>query len=198
MSIQTIIAVVAAVGVATFAVFGVARFVVSMQRGGEQDQQMTAAYVANPNNQTTLVVRGWNRAELDKILSGFLPAYDLPVDSTVKIKEESADKFTITFPNDIQPKFLYFLVNYLQYPKEVDPKNRSIAVVARVVLTSAFGAPNDALVGKNAMIYVPANDTDYDLVYIRIEQGQAYKISFTDLVWQPVDKMRIPNSIVGL
>jgi hypothetical protein len=198
VSIQTIIAVVAAVGVATFAVFGVARFVVSMQRGGEQDQQMIAAYVANPNNQTTLVVRGWNRAELDKILSGFLPAYDLPVDSTVKIKEESADKFTITFPNDIQPKFLYFLVNYLQYPKEVDPKNRSIAVVARVVLTSAFGAPNDALVGKNAMIYVPANDTDYDLVYIRIEQGQAYKISFTDLVWQPVDKMRIPNSIVGL
>jgi hypothetical protein len=122
----------------------------------------------------------------------------LPVDSTVAIKQENADRFAITFPKDIQPKILYFLVNYLQYPREFDLKNRSIAVVARVVLTPAFGAPDDVLSGKNAMIYVPANDTDYDLVYVRIEQGQAYKVSFTDLVWQPVDEARVPGGIANL
>ena len=163
-----------------------------------QDKKMTAAFVANANNHITVAVRGWNRVELDRILKDFRRLYNLPENSEWIIAKKGDYNFVIAFPNDIQPKLLYFLVNYIKYPKKLDLTGRSIGVLASVVLTGAFGAPDPALISKPAVIYVPANDTDYDMVYVRIESDQAFKIPFTTLIWEPVSDARMPNEVSGL
>jgi hypothetical protein len=173
-------------------------FAVWTRRAQAEDRALTAAFAPDPNNMTELLVRGWNRAELERILTDFLRQYDLPPISTLRIAEKPNGVLAVTFPADILPKFLFFMVNYIRYPKDMDDPERSIAVLCRAVLTAAFGLPDPALVGQRAEIYVPADDTDFDLVYARIGSGAAYKISFTNLKWKPVPAARLPVGVAGL
>ena len=163
-----------------------------------EDETARAAFVADPNNTTAILLRGWNRAELERILSDFLRQYDLPSISSLGLAQRPNGVLAVTFPTDILPKFLLFMINYICYPKDMDLSGRSIVVLCRVVLTAAFGLPDPALVGQRAEIYVPTDDTDYDLVYARVESGAAYKISFTNLKWKPVPDARLPVGVAGL
>ncbi len=181
-----------------FAAYGFVHFTMFTSRARAQDDKMSSAFVPDPNNRTSVTVRGWKRQELDKMLSYLRETYEVPMSTPWVVTARSDDVFVITFPNDIFPQLLYFVVNYLQYPKEFDLKNRTIGVVGRIVLTTACGIPDDSLAGINAEIYIPANDTDYDLVYLRTEGGKIYEISFTDLIWRPEPEARLPQSIEGL
>lgn len=180
------------------AAYGLVRFTMFLSAANAQNEKMTNAFVPNPDNRTSVTVHGWRRPELDKILSYLREAYEVSMSSRRLVTERSNDTFVISFPNDIPPKILYFLVNYLQYPKEFDLKNRAIGVVGRIVLSTACGIPDDSLAGKSAEIYVPANDTDYDLVYLRTEDGEAFEISFTDLIWKRAQQARLPQTMNGL
>jgi hypothetical protein len=163
-----------------------------------QDEKMTSPLSLNPSNKTTLSIRGWHRAEVDQILEDFYRLYSLPDSSSLRIEAKSNDIFVLTFPQDIQPKLFLFLVNYIQYPKNFDLTHRFIGVLGRVVLTPGFGAPDSALVGKLTVIYVPANDTEYDLVYARVESGTTYRIPFTTLSWKMTEDSRMPAAVAGL
>jgi len=180
------------------AAYAFVRFTMFVGGANAQDERMTAAFVPDTSNRTSVTVRGWERPELDKMLSYLREAYEVPVSSPWIVTARSDDVFVISFPNDIFPRLLYFLVNYLQYPKEFDAKNRHIGVLGRIVLTTACGIPEDRLVGKNAEVYVPANDKDFDLVYLRTEDGEAYAIPFTDLIWKRAQEARRPQTIDGL
>ncbi len=186
------------IGIGILALIVVVRLVQSANKGAAQDRAMAAAFVANPGNDTTISVRGWTRSELGQILSDFGGLYGLPKPSDWTVTDGSHSDLILAFPNDIQPKLLLFLVNYLEYPKNFDLTHRSIGVLCRATLTSAFGVPETSLVGKKAIIYVPANDTEHDLVYARVESGEAYQIPFTTLIWEGVSDARVPISITGL
>lgn len=186
------------IGIGILALIAVVRLVLSVNKGAAQDRAMTAEFIANPQNDTTVYVRGWTRSELDQILSDFDGIYDLPKPGDWTVTDGPHGDLVIAFPSDIQPKLLLFLVNYIQYPEKFDLKHRTIGVLCRVTLTSAFGLPAASLVGQKAMIYVPANDTEYDLVYARVESGGAYKIPFTTLIWERVSDPRLPNSVQAL
>jgi hypothetical protein len=174
------------------------RFTAYSQMVTAQDDKMRASFVANSGNQNLLLIRGWQRKELEQILADFLQLYGLADSSVLKMEAKSSDTFVITFPHDIEPKLLLFLVNYVQYPKKFDLTERSIGVLGRVVLTAAFGVPDTGLIGKQAVIYVPANDTEYDLVYARLESGGVYIIPFTSLIWKATDDARMPRTVAGL
>lgn len=195
MRVLVILVVLVAVILAAIVI---ARVVLFSRDAGAQAERMTSAFVPDRNNRISLVVRGWNRADLDRILSDFLQLYDLPKPFARNIFERPDGALAVTFPDDIRPEFLFYLVNYVKYPKNFDLTNRSIAVLCHVVLTPAFGAPDAALVGQRAIIYVLAQDTDYDLVYARLETGAAYKISFTNLIWESVADPRMPRDFGGL
>ncbi|MBL6851930.1 MAG: hypothetical protein ISS15_03845 [Alphaproteobacteria bacterium] len=173
------------------------RFSASMRPGIEQNERMTAAFAPDPNNRIVVVVRGWNKSELDRIVLDDLSAYELP-ESTARISARADGAYDIVFPNDIQPKLFFFLVNYIAYPKGFPLAGRTIGVVGHAKITAAFGPPDATLIGKSVDIYLPANDTEYDLVYARLDTGAAYEISFTDLIWRPTDDPRMPSTIVGL
>lgn len=193
-----LIIVIAVLVIGIAAAWAFVRFTMFVSGAKAQDEKMTSSFLPDANNRTSVAVRGWKRPELDKMLSYLRESYEVPASSPWVVTARSDDVFVITFPNDIFPRLLYFLVNYLQYPKEFDVKDRSISVLGRMVLTRASGIPDDRLMGKSAEVYVPANDTDYDRVYLRTEDGEAYVIPFTDLIWKRVPEARRPQTIEGL
>lgn len=197
MSMRNILIVVALAAAAVYVVPAFIRFVSSYRAGVAQDTQMAAAFIPSVENKNVVLVRGWSEADIRRILADFLPAYELRANS-VLVTAESDGRIELRFPNDIQPKILYFLVNYIQYPKDFDLKNRSIGVVGHVVLNKSFGVPEPRLLDRHADIYVPANDTEFDLVYAKIDTGEVYQISFTDLVWKRMNDARTPKEIVGM
>jgi hypothetical protein len=186
------------IGAGILVLIAVVRLAQSSSKALAQDRAMSSAFVANPANGIILSVRGWNHGELSRILSDFRGLYDLPTRSDWTVADDLHGDLSIAFPGDIEPKLLLFLVNYIAYPKNFDLTHRAIGILCRVTLTSAFGVPDASLVGKKAMIYVPANDTEYDLVYAKVESGEAYRIPFTTLIWEPVSDARMPISAKDL
>jgi len=162
-----------------------------------QNRKPAAPFVPDPDNKTSISVRGWPRAELDQILAAFLSDYELPL-STVAIAQKPGDILTITFPQDIEPRLLFFLVNYINYPENFDLTGRSIGVLAHTVVTPAFGPPDPRLNGQSAVIYVPADDTDYDWVNIQLEVGITFSVRFTNLKWTPAEDTNLPEAVAGL
>lgn len=193
---MTIVAAIIVIGIA--GIF-VARIASKINAATAQVDKMSTSFVANPANDTILVIRGWNREELSRILTDFSKMYRDQGLLSLSVAQRADNIFAISFPQDIPPSRLFVLVNYIQYPKDFDLKRHSIGVVAYALLTPAFGIPDTSFVGKRAAIYVPADDKSYDLVYAKIQSsGAAYKISFTDFVWRPVTDARTPMTITGL
>jgi hypothetical protein len=131
------------------------------------------------------------------MLSDFEGLYDLAPDSVV-VTPRAAAGYDLRFPKDIRPDYLFYLVNYLVYPKGFDLKGRAIGVLCHTRVTAAFGPPETSIVGREVEIYVPAPDEDYDRVYARVEGHATYIIPFTDLIWQTTSDPRRPDAIAGL
>jgi hypothetical protein len=133
---------------------------------------------------------------LSGILTDFADAYnnDLGPDFDYEVQPHDNGSIRITFPHDIPALQFSFLVNYVQYPKNYDLKERSISVVGKALITPDFHPPSEGLVGQNAIFYIPSNDQDYDLVYVRVGD-QAFENSFASRRWKHVVDSRIPPSL---
>jgi hypothetical protein len=158
-----------------------------------------AAFTPNPSNDTEVFYTGCDEAELAKVLAAFAHVYKEALGAsgefrTAKLGEE---KFRITFPQDISPDSLSFLVNYLQYPEDVDLSTHELAVLGRVTLTADFPLPREDYIGQRARIYVPANDRQYDLVYIALGT-ESFEQTFRQMHWKQVDDGRIPEGVKEL
>jgi hypothetical protein len=180
------------------AVFAFQHMRSSAREANDQANKITSSFVPNPHNDNSVVVRGWAGAELERILGDFRQSYEIPQASGWSMTAGPGGELVIAFPNDIEPRLLFFLVNYIQYPKGFDLTQRTIAVLSHVVLTPAFGIPDNTLIGKHAVIYVPSNDTEYDLVCAKVENGGAYEIPFTNLIWKRASDPRMPNAVKSL
>jgi hypothetical protein len=137
----------------------------------------------------TVIVSGWSNQELKQILSDFADVHDFEF-------QVCADKGAsrITFPHDIPVQQFSFLINCLQYPKNFDLKTRSISVVGKALVTSAFHPPNKNLIGQRAVFYIPTNDQSYDLVYVRVGE-ETFENSFAARHWKKVTDSRMPAGI---
>ncbi len=153
-------------------------------------------FVPDPNNKTTITVRGWTRAELERILDDFVKMYEISRSGLV-VSQGSNEGLTISFPGDIEPTNFLFLVNYIAYPKDLDLTNRTICALGRVVLREGYKVLDEAMIGREARVYVPTDDTDFDLVYGRVGD-ETYRISFTSMKWKPVQDARTPPGIADL
>jgi hypothetical protein len=136
---------------------------------------------------------GWSEAELAMILAHFAEAYKLPPE-TFRTVAEPRGAFRIEATRSIELHRLLFLINYLRYPIGFDPTGRVAGATAEVTLSAATGAPGK-LVGRKATIYVPANDTEFDLVYMRVEPATYFEVSFADMQWTEVDDAREPDEV---
>lgn len=138
-------------------------------------------FTPNPANDTVVICKGRSEAELTKIFADFTRVYAarLAISEPFRV-ERRGDILRISFPGDIQPTLLSFLVNYPRYPKDMDLANREVAVLGLVTLTAAFPLPRNDYVGKKARLYVPSDDRDYDLVYVAVD-WEDFRQSFTNM-----------------
>jgi hypothetical protein len=147
-------------------------------------------------NHKEVIVSGWADDELSSILTDFadMNSGRLGEKFDYAICPHDKGATCITFPHGIPAEQFSFLVNYLNYPKNFDLKTRSILVVGSVILSKDFHPPDKSLIGKKATFYVPSDDKDYDLVYVRIGD-ETFKNSFASRNWKLADDARIPVGI---
>lgn len=148
-----------------------------------------------PDSRIRLLVGGPSEAELMKILGHFRALYDVEVD----IAPLDGGVFRAAFPEGISPKILAFLINFLVYPdEECDMHGHEALVLVRLSLCPECGIPDARLHGRMASLYVPDNDSEFDLVHLRLDSGEAFRIPFTDMRWHPTDEVRWPPELDGL
>jgi len=152
-------------------------------------------FTADPHNDKLIVVKGWNEAELRRIVDDFVAEGTFSSRPIIEISQRFEREFRLTFPDDIPPFDCLSLVNYLNYPIDFDLGGRSIAALGKTTLTSDFQGIPESLVGKKAVFYVPENDTDYDVVFLRAETGLTLEYSLSEQVWQPTNEARLSPEV---
>lgn len=152
-------------------------------------------FVPNPRNDKVILVRGWNDEEVRKIIADFIETYKNDGYAAYKIEyqKQNENLYRLNFPQDIHPLLFTFLVNFLAYPFELDFKNRSVIVGGRTTLDSGFAGIDGNLTGQKAILYLPENDQDFTVVYMRTESGVYFANSFNELSWKKVQDARLSD-----
>jgi hypothetical protein len=159
---------------------------------------MPAPVVLDPANDKSISVSGYSEPELQQIRQQFVLQYSMSDRFVFTRLSGRNDRWRITFPDDLTPEQLFFLVNYLNYPEGIPLDQRAIGVLGRCTVTPAFQPPDSALVGSGLEIYVPADDQSGDQVYLRVGSGQIFRCALGGLVWRPVAEARFPRQTQGL
>ena len=169
-------------------------------RGASPESVTVPSFTPDTENDKVISVKGWNEAEIQKIIRDFIETYknDGYPAYTIEPLKQSENLYRLTFPQDIHPQLLTFLVNYLAYPFDLDLRNRSIIVGGKATLSSGFEGIDSSLVGKKAILYIPESDQEHNVVYMRTESGINLANSFTELRWKRVNDARLSNEVKNL
>jgi hypothetical protein len=156
-------------------------------------------FTPDPNNDKAILIQGWNEDELRQILDDFVEE-DLSAFAAFRIEIEKRleNSFALTFPEDVHPAEFLSLINYLAYPINFDPARRSIVVAGKTTLNSDFDGLPKSLEGKEALLYLPENDEDYDVVFLQTDSGVVLANSFTEGVWRKVNDARLSSAVRSL
>jgi hypothetical protein len=146
--------------------------------------------VGNPANDKAIVVKGWSKDELSEILKEFCKLYEVPEAFLVDKQPLSEDSLRVTFPNDVEPVLFLYLVNYIAYPGQREPK--PVSVMGNATVDSTFGVPFPTTFGKNAFFYVPADDDHFGVVYMRVAGDATFVYNLEEGSWSPAFSERLP------
>jgi hypothetical protein len=171
----------------------------SFSRGARARPQpaVSTHFVPDPKNDKVIVVEGWDDTDLRKVIDDFIDAYnsDGYPEYTIEPQKRAEKAFSLTFPKDIHPVLFTFLVNYIGYPFDLGLTGRSIVVGGKTTLTSLFVGIDPSIIGQKAILYLPENDQDHDIVYLRSASGVTFANSFTELVWRRVNDARLAAEV---
>lgn len=145
----------------------------------------------------SVVVQGWQPNELRTILSQFDDKYDLRAD-TFTIEDQNSSTLRVRATKAIDADQIFFLVNYIMYPENFDLTHRMLNAVGKMKLSDETGVPPGAKRGQEAWIYMPSGDRDYDVAYVTLDNGQTYRVSFTNMGWELVRDPRFPALVRDL
>ena len=155
-----------------------------------------APFAPDLDNDKVIVVKGWNEDELQRILDDFIEADTSGVASyKIEVEKRDEDLYSLTFSQDIHAAVFGFLVNYLAYPTNFALAGRSISVAGKTMLSPDFQGIPESLAENKAIIYVPENDQDYDVIYLLVETGAAFANAFSEGVWREVKDTRLSSEV---
>jgi hypothetical protein len=165
----------------------------------EDPQTDLSPFTPDPNNDKAILIQGWNEDELQQILDDFVEA-DLSAFAAFRIEIEKCleSSFRLIFPEDIHPAEFLSLINYLAYPINFDPARRSIVVAGKTTLNSDFDGLPKALEGKKALLYLPENDVDHDVLFLQTESGVTLAKPFDEGAWRKVKDARLSGAVMSL
>jgi len=165
----------------------------------ENPQSDLLAFTPDPNNDKAILIEGWNEDELRQILDDFLEQ-DLTAFAAFRIEIEKRleNSFELVFPEDIHPAEFVSLINYLTYPIDLDAAGRAIIVAGKTTLNSDFDGLPKSLSGKKAILYIPDNDQEHDVVYLQTESKITLAKYFNEVAWRTVKESRLPSTVKSL
>lgn len=143
-----------------------------------------------PPDAIAVAVGGWERDELERIWAEFAARYELR-DCPASIECASGGVCVMRFPHGLDEYGFCFLINYLHYPVGFDLKRRRLAVIGRMRVPGSAESPAVDRRKGWATLYVPADDRDRDLIFIRTAAGDRFRMSFTDMAWRPTSDARL-------
>ena len=161
---------------------------------------MNSDFVPKPDNDKVIFVRGWDESEITRIIGDFVAMYEndgYPA-YTIEPKKQSEKFYRLTFPQDVHPRLFIYLLNYVAYPFDFELRNRSIIVGGKTTLNADFEGLDPQLLGKNAILYIPENDEERTVVYMRTESGVTLAHSFVEIKWKRVDQARLSSDVKKL
>ena len=142
-----------------------------------------------------VLVMGWRDDELRTILRAFTQSYGL-AESTIRRDGEAGEWKRLRIAR-FGSDHLFFLVNYLHYPREYDPAGRKIEAAALFDLPDGIG-PAGATAGTRAKAYVPVQDDEFDVAHAALPDGRAFRVPFTNLRWQAVSDPRMSDRVAAI
>jgi hypothetical protein len=165
----------------------------------EDPQTDLSPFTPDPNNDKAILIQGWNEDELNQILDDFVEE-DLSAFAAFRIEIEKRleNSFALTFPEDIHPGEFLSLINYIAYPINFDFAGRLIVVAGKTTLTSDFDGLPKSLEGGKALLYLPENDEDHDVLFLQTESGVTLAKSFNEGAWRKVNDDRLSSAVRSL
>lgn len=155
-----------------------------------QNDVTLPAFSPDPDNDKVISVSGWNEVELRQILDGFIAENSFGWPPYRIEHKEYENGFRLTFPEDIHPSLFAILVNYALYPVEFGITSRKIIVKGRTTLSEAFDGIPEELLGQRAVLYIPEDDEEYDVVYLQTETGRNFANTLGENNWRPIANAR--------
>lgn len=172
----------------------------AIRRKPANERANIASFVPGPKNDKVIVVKGWDEDELRRVINDFVATYkdDRYPSYSIEPHKQSDETFRLTFPNDIHPLLFTFLVNYIAYPFDVDLSRHSIVVIGKTTLNSLYEGIDVSLAGQQAILYLPEDDQDRDVVYMQTTAGVTFANSFSELTWKRVNDPRLSGEVKRL
>lgn len=94
------------------------------------------------------------------------------------------EEIAVTFPYDISFETFCFAVNFLKYPVDV---NWQADVKGWTTMHPGDGWAIPQLFNRKVMLYIPADDNEYDNVFAVTDDNAVYKLDFARSKAKPVD-----------
>jgi hypothetical protein len=158
-----------------------------------------ASFTPNPENDKVILIQGWNEDEISQILNDFLEADATAfVAFRIEMEKRLENSFALNFPEDIHPAEFLSLIGYLAYPNNFDTTGRAIIVAGKTTLNSDFDGLVRSLEGTRAVLYIPENDDDHDVLYLRTDSGVTLAKSSHEGAWRKVKDSRLSSAVESL
>jgi len=127
-------------------------------------------------NDKIILVDNANAEDIKKVLVAFCNLYNKGDFAAMpRLWELSPTSFAVTFPYDVNFSIFCFAVNYLEYP--IDIKWH-----ANVKGWATMRKGDDWIINENidkqVMLFIAADDTEHDNVFITTIDGKGYKLDF--------------------
>ena len=127
-------------------------------------------------NDKLVIVNNITKTEIDRILTGFCNSYNKKsYQVQPRLYQISEKQFAITFPYDVEFTIFCFFINYVHYPTGF---HQSFDVTGWTTTKSGQTWITEKSSNKHVMLFIPAEDTEYDNVYLTTDDNIGYKLGF--------------------
>lgn len=144
-----------------------------------------------------IAISGWSETEVGRILNDFAKLYKIPT-GNLALRKVEAGRLDVSFPAGIASDHFLFLINYLNYPADIDLDGRSLGIAGWVSGAQLLGLDVAGMSNIEAAVYVPDQDTEFDQVAAHLGNGQSYLLGFAAMAWQVIAEPRMPRTVESI
>jgi len=136
----------------------------------------SASPIQPKQNDKLVIVKGVSYSDLKRVLSSFCTTYNKDAfQAQLRVTKLSQEEFAITFPYDINFEIYCYLINYIEYPMEIE---WSPEVVGWTTTKSSETWITEKSANKKVMLFIPVDDAEHDNVYMTTSDNLCYKLGF--------------------